>query len=58
MADIRVPSSERCLRVLERTPGILRSLLSLATPEQLDWRPPWITTFGLGSFGVEVGGHL
>jgi hypothetical protein len=24
---------------LERTPGILRNLLSLATPEQLDWRP-------------------
>lgn len=39
MADLGVPNSERCLRVLQQTPGILRNLLSLATPEQLDWRP-------------------
>lgn len=39
MPDIRVPNSERCLRVLQQTPGILRNLLSLATREQLDWRP-------------------
>src|ERR1035438_10259991 len=39
MPDIRVPNSERCLRVLQQTRGILRNLLSLATREQLDWRP-------------------
>jgi hypothetical protein len=39
MPDIRVPNSERCLRVLQQTPGILRNFLSLATPEQLDWQP-------------------
>lgn len=39
MADLSLPNSERCLRVLRQTPDILRNLLSLATPEQLDWRP-------------------
>ena len=39
MADLRIPNCEACLRVLRQTPGILRNLLSLATAEQLDWRP-------------------
>ena len=39
MSDLRIPNAERCLRVLQQTPGILRSLLSLATAEQLDWQP-------------------
>jgi hypothetical protein len=39
MPDLRIPNCERCLRVLQQTPGILRSLLSLATLEQLDWQP-------------------
>ena len=39
MPDVDIPNSERCLRVLQQTPGILRNLLSLATPEQLDWQP-------------------
>jgi len=39
MAESHVPNSERCLRVLQQTPDILRKLLSLATLEQLDWRP-------------------
>jgi len=39
MADLRVPNSEECLRVLQATPGVLRSLLALATAEQLNWRP-------------------
>ncbi|HXM39758.1 MAG TPA: DinB family protein [Bryobacteraceae bacterium] len=39
MANLCVPNSDRCLRVLQQTPGILRNLLSLATLEQLDWRP-------------------
>jgi hypothetical protein len=39
MPDTRVPNYERCLLILQQTPGILRSLLSLATLEQLDWRP-------------------
>jgi hypothetical protein len=36
---MRVPNFERCLRILRQTPGIFRNLLSLATREQLDWRP-------------------
>jgi hypothetical protein len=39
MPDIHVPNSERCLRVLLQTPGILRDLLSPATTEQLGWQP-------------------
>jgi hypothetical protein len=39
MADWRIPNSEHCLHILEQTPGILRNLLSIATPEQLDWPP-------------------
>ena len=39
MPDMRVPNFERCLRILRQTPGIFRNLLSLATREQLDWRP-------------------
>lgn len=39
MIDIRVPNSEQCLRVLERTPGILRGFVLQATPEQLAWQP-------------------
>jgi len=39
MTDMRVPNSEACRQVLRQTPGILRSLLSLAAREQLDWRP-------------------
>jgi hypothetical protein len=39
MPDLSIPNCERCLRILHQTPGILRSLLSQATPEQLDWRP-------------------
>ena len=35
----RIPNFERCLRILQQTPGVLRSLLALATPEQLNWRP-------------------
>ena len=33
------PNFEACLCMLRQTPGILRNLLSLATREQLDWRP-------------------
>lgn len=39
MPDMRIPNSERCQQVLRQTPGILRNLLSLATPEQLGWQP-------------------
>jgi len=39
VADIRVPNSDRCFRILQQTPGVLRNLLALATREQLDWRP-------------------
>lgn len=39
MPHLGVPNSERCIRILEQTPGVLRNLLSLATREQLDWRP-------------------
>lgn len=39
MPDLRVPSFEQCLHILRQTPGYLRSLLSLAAPPQLDWRP-------------------
>jgi hypothetical protein len=39
MADIRVPNSDRCFRILRQTPAALRDLLALATREQLDWRP-------------------
>lgn len=39
MADIRVPNSEACVRVLRQTPGLLRSLLAPATRAQLDWQP-------------------
>lgn len=39
MSDSHIPNSEPCMQVLQQTPGVLRSLLSLATPEQLDWRP-------------------
>ena len=39
MPDIRVPNSEPCLRILQQTPALLRSLLARATLEQLNWRP-------------------
>jgi len=39
VADLRIPNFESCLRILERTPDILRDLLEMATAEQLDWRP-------------------
>jgi hypothetical protein len=39
MADLGIPNFEACLRILQQTPGVLRNLLALATPEQLDWRP-------------------
>ena len=39
MPDLRIPNWERCLRVLQQTPGILRNLVSLAAPEQMDWQP-------------------
>lgn len=60
MPDIRVPNSERCLRVLRQTPGILRNLLALAAPEQLDWRPSaerWSISMVLAHLAdVEIGG--
>jgi hypothetical protein len=39
MPDLRIPNYERSIRMLQQTPGMLRNLLSLATPEQLEWRP-------------------
>jgi len=39
MPDLRIPSYERSIRILQQTPGMLRNLLSLATLEQLDWQP-------------------
>ena len=39
MSDTHIPNSERCLRILRQTPGVLRNLLFLATREQFDWRP-------------------
>ncbi len=39
MPHLRVPNSEQCMRILGQTAGVLRNLLSLATREQLDWRP-------------------
>ena len=60
MPDIRVPNFERCLRILQQTPGILRNLLSLATREQLDWRPSaerWSIGMVLAHLAdVEIGG--
>jgi len=38
LTDLRIPNAEACFRVLEHTPATLRSLLALATPEQLQWR--------------------
>jgi len=60
MTDIRAPNFERCLRILQQTPGILRNLLSLATREQLDWRPSaerWSIGMVLAHLAdVEIGG--
>jgi len=60
MSDLRVPNFERCLQVLKQTPGILRSLLWLATREQLDWRPSserWSIAMVLAHLAdVEMGG--
>jgi hypothetical protein len=60
MPDTRVPNSERCLRILRQTPGILRNLLSLAAREQLDWRPSserWSITMVLAHLAeVEIQG--
>jgi hypothetical protein len=38
MTNLRIPNADHCLRVLQQTPGSLRNLLALATPEQLQWR--------------------
>jgi hypothetical protein len=40
MPDLNIPNFERCLRILQQTPDLLRNLLAPATREQLDWRPP------------------
>ncbi|MGA2591604.1 MAG: DinB family protein [Bryobacteraceae bacterium] len=39
MPDLKIPNFERCLRILQQTPDLLRNLLAPATREQLDWRP-------------------
>jgi len=39
MPEIRIPNYERSIRILLQTPAMLRDLLPLATPEQVDWRP-------------------
>jgi hypothetical protein len=39
MPEIRIPNYERSIRILLQTPAMLRNLLPLATPEQVDWRP-------------------
>jgi len=60
MPDTRIPNFERCLRILQQTPGIFRNLLSLATREQLDWRPSserWSVCMVLAHLAdVEIGG--
>jgi len=60
MADLQIPNVAACLRILEETPGLLRNLLSQATPEQLHWRPSterWSITMVLAHLAdVEVGG--
>jgi hypothetical protein len=40
MSDPRIPNYEQCLQVLRQTPGLLRGVMNMATPAQLDWRPP------------------
>jgi len=40
VGDAQIPNYEQCLQVLRQTPGLLRGVLSLATREQLNWRPP------------------
>jgi hypothetical protein len=39
MADLHIPNAESCLQILRRTPATLRSVVEMATSEQLDWRP-------------------
>jgi DinB superfamily len=60
MPDLHVPNFEQCLRVLRQTPVTLRIILSLATPEQLDWRPSserWSITMVLAHLAeVEING--
>ena len=39
MAIPQIPNYDECLQVLQQTPLIIRNLVSIATPEQLQWRP-------------------
>jgi DinB superfamily len=60
MPDARIPNSERCLRILRRTPGSLRELLGPASAAELAWRPPsgrWSISMVLAHLAdVEVNG--
>jgi len=34
-----IPNFAQSMQILRQTPGVLRGLLSLATPEQMNWQP-------------------